>query len=943
MIKFKNIPDEMALDIVDTLGIFELLYNLIEYQVYILNTEKYIPDWNYQEKKRQKTYLHKVEDLRMNLKNFLSEPVLFDSFFQIHKELINNSLFNSISTIINEEIGIYEHQISLNEKLKEDTKINQIYDSLSNKIDFDINSSITQGQALIKPFLRALNDTQNPVPIGLQFEIVSLLGALKDPRHAKTLFNLLKNTKVENTNLLSNIIYALGNVQFSKISEHLKEILQLPDYIDTPAGYKQPLYDIKSEAIWSAGKLGISGKNLINEMVKYISHKDNTIKIALAWAMGTIGKEEKKETGVVDIEILTTLLELLKDKNKKVFEESIYGLKVLEFYELIDSLNLDNIPATPILALKPSSIGLYELSETLYYLFNLKKPVVMAVTGDSGTGKTYFCEAIKYGFGDISNDDILYLMRDNPGHRTLFSRMIDKKFTKDFLDPQYYTIEMMDEINIAPYDVFFDFIKQNSHKKLIILDGWLDEIYFYQVLKTFYQFNYLDCVVNFRTTYSTRRINLETREGILERVRDCLRFIENPPIEETEFYRNGDVFVYNLDNSIGSRLSSGEIKEIFSRKKVGVWANYIHIGRFDKESKIIPAFEETLESKIENFQPLNDNKIAIEEKPIKIQTEHFARINNESPESQPNLLQTIKLYKSKPEQITYYSPGMIAYSDKNGRFGLLVGINNQNFFTQIEEEDISGLCVHNEFVCWVSPKSGVNALDFNKNRLLIFQTSANPSVIASDRYNIIATGENDGTIRIWNINSRITKVISGQRKAITGIVVKKNGLIVSSSVDGELRIWNLREGVVKIYKDARFATEKIGIYQYSDDVILLKDNSIFILNPEIDRLNSLKINGMNEATAFYPYYAGRIFAGFQNGNKSVFVAIEPQKEKSIYTIIGIKNDKITGILTMGPRIITASRDGLNIWGSEIYVRNELEKLKILKESKKRFYYHSMIF
>ncbi len=941
ILKFKNVLG--FTEFADTLATFELLYDLIEYDCYVNNVNQYIPPWDYKTKQRQQEYLYRKNKFEEKLRNLLQDDSLYKSFCQVHRVLKENKFFNFISTIINEEIKFYDQQISFREKLEKKREISEVYELLSFPSEFDIGYSQVQGKSFVRPLIKILKESINLDLPGLQFEIVAVLGALKDPRCAVTLMDLLKNTKPENTNLCSNIIYALGNVRYYPMVEFLSRILRLPDYLIVSPGYQQPVFEIKTEALWAIGKLGILGRKLLPEMTKYRVHREKSIKIALAWAIGMIGAEERNKEEAVDLSIVTTLLELLNENDKIIFEEVLYSLKKIGFYEIIENVNFTNIPATPILSLKPSSVGLYELSETIYHLMSLKKPVVIAVTGDSGTGKTYFCEALKNGFGNISKNDILYLMRDNPAHRTMFSKMIGEEFVKEFMPPQYYTLEMMGEKRLSPAEAFSNFIKQHAHKKLIILDGWLDEFYFYQVLKTFYQNNYLDCIVNFRTNYSTRRINLETREGILERVRDCLSFTEKPPIEETEFYRNGDVFVYNLDNSVGSRLNNEEIKEVFGRKKVRAWADYIRIGEFTKSlTKVLPT-EESLKSKSENFLTLSGNKISIEEKPIKIETTHFSRINNENPQLLPHLLQTIKLDKTKPQQIAYYSPGIIAYSDRNETLGLLMGINNQNYFIEVKEKIISNFCIHNELICWINQKNTVNAMDFKKNRLINFETLAQPSLIVSDRNNLIATGERDGRIIIWDINSGITQILTGHKEVICGIVIKKKRFIISNSADGELRIWDLSEGIVKMYNDFRFATNKLGIYPYSNDIILLTGNNIYILNPETDSLKTFTINEMSEATAFFPYYDGRIFVGFRNGDKSVLVVLEPWKEMNTYAIIGFQDGKITGILTMGPRIITTSENILYIWGSELYVRNELEKLRILKESKKRFYYHSMIF
>ncbi len=933
--KFKN-GDELN-------ATFELFYSLIEYEVYNQIINKYIPEWDYKEKKRQKEFIQKAEDFKKQLSTLL-EAELAQSFFHLFIEYESNPLFKIISKIVSEEIWFNEQKNLVKDKLKENSKTAFIYENLSINFVPETGASITEPAALVRLLVKKLKEDTS-LSLGEQYEIISLLGALKDTRCARTLFDILNKTKIENVNLLSAIIYALGNVRYKGMLKRLKEILDMPEYIEISSSkYKQSLYEIKGEVLWALGKLGMEGRSAIDGMIKLRNHKDNSVKIALAWALGMIGEEEKNIEGTLEVEILTTLIEFLNERDKKIFEEALYSLKKINFYEIIERLNLRNIPATPILSLKPSSIGLYELSETIYHLMSLKQPVIMAVTGDSGTGKTYFCEAIKDGFGDIAKDDILYLMRDNPAHRTIFSKIIDPELVKGFLDPQYYTIETMDERKITPSEAFVNLIKQNTHKKLIILDGWLDDIYFYQVLKAFYLNNSLDCIVNFRTTYSTRRINLETREGILERVRDCLRFVENPAIEETEFYRNGDVFVYNLDNSIGSRLSNEEIKEIFSRRKVGSWADYIRIGRFEKERKELLTEEGKVTEGTEKIMMDAGDNIHIEEHSIEIQTEHFLRTLNDNIINEPNLLQTIEFNKSSPQRISFFSPGVIAYTGKSGIVGLLTGINNQNHSTEIQEKNISGLCIHNDLICTMDVKSCIYAVDFNKNKLLTIRNDSPPmSVIASDHQNTIVTGHQNGIITLWNMDSKKTKILNGHNNRVVGILIAKGGKIVSADLNGELRVWNLREGVVKIYKDERFATEQINVNQYSGTIILVKEKSVFIINPMSDQMSKLTINGMDNIAACCPYYDGRIFACFEKNSKGVLGVIELQDGTWNYAIIGHQDEKTTDIVTMGPRIITTCKNCLHIWGSESYVRGEIERLKILRESKRPFYYHSMIF
>ncbi|MEO0190766.1 MAG: hypothetical protein ABIL18_07275, partial [candidate division WOR-3 bacterium] len=127
--------------------------------------------------------------------------------------------------------------------------------------------------------------------------------------------------------------------------------------------------------------------------------------------------------------------------------------------------------------------------------------------------------------------------------------------------------------------------------------------------------------------------------------------------------------------------------------------------------------------------------------------------------------------------------------------------------------------------------------------------------------------------------------------------------------------------------------------QFNNNIIFLKNDTFIVLNPELEIIKLIKINGIDKITAFYPYYDGRIFAGFEKNDKYGLIVLEDK----FYKIISFLEKKIDSILIMGPRIITTSEMGLNIWGSENYVNGEIEKLKILKESRKPFYYHSMIF
>ncbi len=936
----------------ELIKIFEVLYSIIEYRVYFMHCEKYVPDWNYKEKESQLLHFEKCRELKTRFCERIALPEAGEFFESVYEQLIGmkNEIFDKTCAVIYDEENIQRDLRNI--ESGNSMLLEQVYALLSSGINFDIGATATQSQALLRPLLQLLSKENLTISVGFQNEIVSLLGALKDSRCVKTLIAVLAKTKPEHTNLISNIIYALGNTGYREQSKYLRPILKLPDYLkNSQTDYLQPTFEMKTEAIWALGKLGLDARDSISDIAALKRSQDNHLRMSIAWAMGMIGVEEKLQFQGIDAEVLITLLDLLNSSDKKLFEEAIYSIKKLGLYDLITNINLKYIPGVTILSLKPSSIGLYELSETIYHLVTIKKPIVMAVTGDSGTGKTYFCEAIKNGFGNILKEEILYLMRDNPGHRAMFSKMIDRNFVKEYIEPNYANLGLHLDNDLAGADYFHNFVKINADKKLIILDGWLDELYFYQVLKVFYQYGFLDCIVNFRATYSTRRFNLETREGILERVKDCLRFVENPAIEDTEFYRNGDVFVYNLDNSISARLSQEEIDEVFSRQKIGVWGEHIRIGQFKRDLKESIIVKNALTPTTEDIQLQPAQHFNMITKEIDIETTHFLRTVNDTTE-ELNLIQTIDMEDIHPKVIVYHSPGVIAYHDGYGIAGILTGINNQNSFISLSDK-IYDLCICNNMLCMAGFSGKLHAVDFDKKQTMYLETYIPEiSCLASDRSNIIVSGHTDGTLRIWDIEKKNYTQLFGHNGMVVGLAVFKNNNVVSLSGDGELRLWNFQLSNVKVYKLQNLIKGAISSY-LSSNTCLIVDRvwdviKVTVLNLRENTTKTILTNENGLIQSFCTNMDGKIFIGFQDMDKDgSLMVIEPQGDSHYYKIIGKHAKTIASCITIGPQIITLGIDegktSLKIWASDKYATETREKLRMLKGVKKPFQYHSLLF
>jgi WD40 repeat protein len=649
------------------------------------------------------------------------------------------------------------------------------------------------------------------------------------------------------------------------------------------------------------------------------------------------------------------LMNLLQAHESNVFEEVAYSLKKLDMPDFLHSLYLRSIETIPILALKPSSTGLYELSETLFHLMSVKTPVVMAITGDSGTGKTYFCEAIKHGFGELEEDEILYLMRDNPAHLNLFNRMIGIKLLREYVDPQYYQDYPFTDDADNPVDFFNNFITQYSNKKLIILDGWMDRAYFYQAIRAFYENGYLDIVVNFRTTFSTKRINLEEREGMLERVKTCLSYVEEPVVEDTEFYRDGNVLVYNLDNSIPSRLQQEDMCEIFARKKVDTWGDVIRVGRFKKDIMTLQREEITTSSHRKSITSEIDSFILKDTHECTPREAGFSRVLNEDVEDFPNLLQTIKLPDVTPSRIAFYTHGQIAFCGYDGSVGILFGLNDRILCTDTHQYTVIRLGTVGDDIFSVDVEGNLKCTSFHKNSINTIQYSgARICSMATRHAGQMVTGHVDGTVRFWDLQSRELKKIKAHQDAVTAVTFDRYGKIFSGSTDNYIKVWDTENDIVTTI-DWRASITMIDAYPGGRVVISAQSNKeswIGILNIKTNVCNKFYMRERAMVNFIHAYLDGRVIAGITESvddrASSSVIVVDPLPSPQYYARVGEHGSDIRDCVTMGPRIISLSTENKNehtlkIWGAEHYVKMEHDKLKLMPSDKAKSPYYSTIF
>ena len=168
------------------------------------------------------------------------------------------------------------------------------------------------------------------------------------------------------------------------------------------------------------------------------------------------------------------------------------------------------------------------------------------------------------------------------------------RWLRKYIEPDFYQDYPFSEDKDDPKEFLTRFLEKNSDKKLIILDGCRDQSYFQRIIELFHFKGELDVEVNFRATLSTRRLNLEEREVALESVRTHLDFLEEPALEDTLLYQEGVVILYDLDNSISSRLNRQEIKELFQKRRIDSWGDLVKIGDFKQAPKSLAIESGTL-------------------------------------------------------------------------------------------------------------------------------------------------------------------------------------------------------------------------------------------------------------------------------------------------------------------------------------------------------------
>ena len=929
----------------------ELLCNLLEYRVHDALSAAYVAQWDSKGKIQKAFHEQEKERMRSRARNCRINELYekaYEALSTLCVETPNPIIEITCAVVIEEEKFRYHLDLLLG-RIETTHQNEDLYGILSEQLSTALGTISKEPKALLRPCVEILAHAHIPYNSGLQFEAASILGRLNDTRCAEVVTNLLNTIDARNSSVRNNLIYIIGNLRYLPALPLLQSVLQGPDSIKVSVSneahtYTQPRFDEKCEAVWALGKYGADAISSVPLLRALVDRQYSEMRWLLAYSFGIIGSAQKARHGGVDADIVTSLLQLLTSKDKKVFEEAVYALKRLGLPDFLHTLYLHSYATLPVLSLKPSRTGFYELSETLLNLLEKKKTVVMAVTGDSGTGKTYFCQSITNGIGNVPAHRILHLMRDKPTN-TVFNRILGLKWLKDHIDAQYYQDYDVPEDKDDPEEFFNSFMQSNANKRLIMLDGWGDEVYFYQVVKKFYERGLLDIIVNFQTSCSTRRINLEEREGILESVKKHLPLVEEVSIQEMPFYRDGEALLYELDNSIPSRLVQDEIQAIFEKQKVQFWGEHIRLGKFAGITNSCNFAEQSLSSRSEKIQS-EQNKFSASERPtLELQEEHFTRRINENLAHSPHLLYTVDTHGVAPSAIAWYRQGQIAFGDNNGLTGILTSYNARMFYCCSHKGEVTDICLLRGNIYSIGQDASLCCTSFRNTTLSqIAQCRTMPTAITAYDEGTIITGHADGMIHIWKLYEDHEIVLKGHTGAITSVTALNGKQIISGSADGELRIWNISEMKVDIFDNIGAAVSAIDVNTNKNIYVALNHaddkTSILIVPGDVKKTTRISIDGIKEIKTIRAYFDGRVLLGtnqvsMDDADGNLLVLDTRSQHNSVAVLPGHTHGT-HGCLTMGPRIITCGVDenhenSVKVWGTEFYVKMEHEKLVLLPE------------
>ena len=916
------------------LVIFGLLTWAMAYEALRLNCQLRFPEWDSAAKMQNQMYSQQLQVLNDLSHNLSGGPRHGETIFETTLKQLSPLLsdgFKMVPELVAEEVRLTSSLNDLLDRAKVPDRREEVYALIVQKLHPPMGIVTEISTAFLRPCVRLLLLDDIDISSGIQYNASVILSVLRDIRSSDALLSALSLFPVQYTKIRENLIYTLGNLREPEAVKPIVQVLNEPDSLSVSSPQEKTwfsnLTEQKEEAIQALGKIGLPSLQVLTTLSECFEHQSERLKTYLAWSLGEIGKAQMQKLGGISADIIITLLKLLRTKNRESFEESVSALKKMSMPEFLHALYLYDIGAVNILGLKPAQKGLYELSETLNFLIKTKGQAIVAVNGDSGTGKTYFCHAIVNGFGEIKPEEILYLMRDRRKDQKIFNRFLGLKWLQQYIDPAYYQDYPLAEEMDNPEEFFNEFIKKHSNKKLILLDGCRDRHYFQRIIDIFYLKGRLDVEVNFRATYSTRRANLEEREMALESVKTHLAFLEEPALEDTLFYQEGKVLLYDLDNSTPYRLGQQEIRELFQKIRIQSWGDLICLGSFNQEAVTRKIRTENLEVEAVAYSPHREEMPEKYSQGVLHKERKFHMEANTNYEDYPHLLGSINVSDIKPRKICFYAQAQIAGLGDQGNVFVLTFLDNRIFYTQIEGGRDITLLGRDIFL--ISDQGGLLSVSFEKNQEIRFNNSHSPIVcLNSFPLSTILSGHEDGSVRIWDFKENKILLLKGHEQPICGIAVDYYGCIYSASTDQVLKRWDPSQNLVQTVSVSRLG-EISRIEPYSQMKLLMLSDVIHILDWDEGLVNILSLPAKRKFGGLVVNPDGRIITSLSDR----LAVISLEKYIGEFQFLKCNTLETYDCLTQGPKIISCGREAENLYdirlsGNEYFVRHELSKLSL---------------
>lgn len=891
-------------------------------------------DWDRPAKELKKQSAQKLKSLEAVLPDQFHPPPIPDAFLPISKQAAEEEVF----------FHAIEYHLKKAESHGRDLEQQAL---IIEKIRPPMGIVTHTSPALLRPCSYLLMDARIDAASGIPYNAALILSILQDIRCTQICLSALEKYPPRHTKIRENLIYTLGVLAADQTVPHLIESLKQPDQYSSPPddikGQVGLLREQKEEAIHALGRIGEASLKALPALCPYTEHSSAVLQTTLAWTLGELGRAQKKRYGGVSADILISMLKLLQSKHKQVFEEAVAALKKIDMPEFIHALYLYNVGAVNILGLKPAQRGLYELSETLHFLIRTKGQAVIAVNGDSGTGKTYFCHALLKGFAGISSREILYLMRDRPQDQKTFNRMLGIKWLRKYIEPSYYQGYPFSEDEDDPESFFMQFFSGHSGKKLIILDGCRDRYYFQRVIDLFYFHGRLDCEVNFRATHSTRRRNLEEREIALESVKNHLSFLEEPALEDTHFYREGFLFLYDLDNSLNSRLSREEIHELFGKSRIDEWGDLIRLGRFTEPGKSLVSSMPFLSSQQKEIHCRSGRFPGSQIQAFSADERRFTPVLNPRLAEDPNFLLSVEMDDLKPKTLRFYALEQIAGTGTGGEVFILSFIDNRIFYIQTRQHPEHDPILLGRDVFLISSRGEIQRISFESRETEIFSPLHSPVCSgAVYKRDMIITGHRDGTVAVWDFQKRKYHIHQSHSAAVRSLSADHYGYIFSWGEDEILTRWHPEQsgGTVFPLPSSRIPRLLMGPRNRLISLTFgpSQTSILKIFDFSKRREHNLEVPGNQPVNQAAVDQQGRIIAALgskSRGTSGTLAVMNPSLASPEYHMLAGHSHETLGCMVMGPKILTCGREksgrfSLRIWGTPYFVQREHAKFSLQK-------------